>query len=295
MKRKNSKANDEAFLVAFLNTLTDSLVTDNLEPAVDAAKRFVSNPELVRKVSDYAGNDITPLLKNPTEIQNLYDLGTLISDYQEEMQSFGEGGQFEEIEATRKVSIEDKEFKLIVAKTEEEKQEGLQGVESMDSDEGMLFDYSKDPQKKLTFEMKTVSFPIDIIFVDDEGFVISVSTVSPGEEKPIEEKNGPIKWVIELNANSKVDAGDYTNLAEQITEMSSEHLYVIGSDGLPQQELDGGERIFSRPNTKTLISMAKKAAETKDDADYKRLGRKIFQYIKIQDEREPEWVEHKEK
>jgi len=45
-------------------------------------------------------------------------------------------------------------------------------------------------------------------------------------------------------------------------------------------ELEGGERIFSRKNTRTLIRMAKKANETKSDTDYKRLGNKMFSYIK---------------
>jgi hypothetical protein len=45
-------------------------------------------------------------------------------------------------------------------------------------------------------------------------------------------------------------------------------------------ELWGGERIFSRKNTKTLIRMSKKANLTKKDSDYKRLGKKMFEYIK---------------
>lgn len=40
--------------------------------------------------------------------------------------------------------------------------------------------------------------------------------------------------------------------------------------------------------------MAKRAKSTKSDSDYKRLGKKMFEYIKIQDNREPEYVEKKE-
>ena len=67
-------------------------------------------------------------------------------------------------------------------------------------------------------------------------------------------------------------------------------MYVIGPDGQPQMELMGGERIFSRDNTKTLIRLAKKAKKSKLDSDYQKLGRKIFKYISIQDNREPEYV-----
>ncbi|MBQ2594190.1 MAG: hypothetical protein II567_13035 [Candidatus Riflebacteria bacterium] len=55
---------------------------------------------------------------------------------------------------------------------------------------------------------------------------------------------------------------------------------VIGPNGEVQMELEGGERIFSRKNTRTLIHMAKKADETKSNTDYKRLGNKMFSYIK---------------
>ena len=58
----------------------------------------------------------------------------------------------------------------------------------------------------------------------------------------------------------------------------------------PQMELMGGERIFSRNNTKTLIRLAKRANKSKLDSDYQKLGRKIFKYISIQDNREPEYV-----
>lgn len=60
-------------------------------------------------------------------------------------------------------------------------------------------------------------------------------------------------------------------------------------------ELEGGERIFSRKNTKVLIKQAKKANNSKSDSDYKRLGKSMFKYLKIQDNNEPEFVELKDK
>lgn len=50
-----------------------------------------------------------------------------------------------------KVIINNKEYELIVAKTTEEKEKGLQDVESMELNEGMFFDYRDDPQTDLTF------------------------------------------------------------------------------------------------------------------------------------------------
>jgi hypothetical protein len=44
--------------------------------------------------------------------------------------------------------------------------------------------------------------------------------------------------------------------------------------------LQGGERIVSRRETKILIKKAKKADKSKDDKDYKALGKYIFKVLK---------------
>ena len=100
-----------------------------------------------------------------------------------------------------------------------------------------------------------------------------------------------VKYVLELNQNSGVKEGDEVDIEdnEKLPTMK-----VIGSDGSVQMELNGGERIFSRKNTRTLIRMAKRAKASKADKDYKALGKKMFSYIKQQDEREPEYVEKKD-
>lgn len=44
-----------------------------------------------------------------------------------------------------KIEIGDKEYNVIIARTEEEKLKGLQGVEKLEDNEGMLFIY-EEPQ-----------------------------------------------------------------------------------------------------------------------------------------------------
>ena len=66
---------------------------------------------------------------------------------------------------------------------------------------------------------------------------------------------------------------------------------VLAPDGSTQMELEGGERIFSRKNTKTLIKMAKRAYSSELDKDYKALGKKVFKYLHIQDTNTPEYVD----
>ena len=70
-------------------------------------------------------------------------------------------------------------------------------------------------------------------------------------------------------------------------------MLVLNENGTPQMELEGGERIFSRENTKTLIKFAKKAAFTNKDTDYKGLGKRVFKFLQTQNENEAEYVTKK--
>ena len=73
-------------------------------------------------------------------------------------------------------------------------------------------------------------------------------------------------------------------------ELDTNKLYVIGSDGKPQMELVGGERIISIKETKTLINKAKRAFYEKSDSAYKSLGKYLFKIFDGQDNRKPEYV-----
>jgi hypothetical protein len=71
-------------------------------------------------------------------------------------------------------------------------------------------------------------------------------------------------------------------------------MLVLDENGDVQMELDGGERIFSRKNTKVLIKFALKAYKTKQDKDYKTVGKKLFKFLDIQENNNPEYVELKD-
>lgn len=186
---------------------------------------------------------------------------------------------------TKSIEIGNKEYKVKIAETTEEKEKGLQGVESLEKNEGMLFVY--DSPQTVGFWMKDTKIALDIIFIDEDCEVISVYKGEPYSEDIAEEDN--VKYVLELNINSGVQTGDELEVEED-DEEDLPVMKVIGPNGETQMELVGGERIFSRKNTKTLIRMAKKADATKLDSDYKKLGNKAFKYIKEQDTREPEYV-----
>ena len=187
-----------------------------------------------------------------------------------------------------KIEIGDKEYNVKVAKTEEEREKGLQNVKELPEDEGMLFIF--DNPQTVGFWMKDTLIPLDIIFINEDMEVISIYKGESRNEDIAEEDD--VKYVLEVNQNSGIEEGDELDIEddEDIPTMK-----VIGSNGETQMELEGGERIFSRKNTRTLIRMAKKANATKSDSDYKRLGKKMFSYIKQQDNRDPEYVVKKDK
>lgn len=187
-----------------------------------------------------------------------------------------------------KIEIGDKEYNVTCARTEEERIKGLQGVTELKDDEGMLF-FFEEPQT-VGFWMKDTKVPLDIIFISEDMEVISVYQGEPENENIAEEDN--VKFVLEVNQGSGIEEGDELDIEE---DEELPKMKVIAPDGSTQMELEGGERIFSRKNTRTLIRMAKRAKSTKSDSDYKKLGKKMFSYIKTQDEREPEYVEKKEK
>lgn len=189
---------------------------------------------------------------------------------------------------TQKIKIGDTEYLAYLAITDEEKEIGLQEVEELEVEdglqEGMLFIY--DGPQHLDFWMKDTEIPLQIVFIGEDNIVISIKQGVPMSENFISEDNA--KYVFETIPEANINVGDKLIL----NELEPNKLYVIGSDGNPQATLEGGERIFSRKSSAVIIRKAKKAFESKSDTDYKDLGRYIFNEMRAQDNREPEYVDN---
>ena len=186
------------------------------------------------------------------------------------------------------IRIANKKYKVQVAETDEEKQKGLQGVTSLPEDEGMLFVFEEPDE--ISFWMKDTKIPLDVIFIDEDLQVISVQQGIPENEEFMTENN--VNFVLEVNQNSGIKVGDELEFSPE-SKINMNKMQVLDSNGNIQMELDGGERIFSRPNTKVLIKFAKKASATQKDSDYKALGKRIFKFLETQSNNEPEYVEQK--
>ena len=195
---------------------------------------------------------------------------------------------------TINLEINDKEYNVLIAQTEDEKATGLMNVEEMDDNEGMLFIY--DTPQILEFWMKDTEIPLDIIFIDSDWEVKKIAKGNPFDETIMSCDN--VQYVLELNQNSGVQVGDEVDIEDDELSPGSNldlnKMYVYGSDGNVQAQLVGGERIISIAQTKVCIRKAKKAYTTKKEADYKSLGKYLFYVFKGQDEREPEYVEKKD-
>lgn len=186
-----------------------------------------------------------------------------------------------------KIEINDQEFSLLVAKTEEEKTQGLSNTDSLPED-GMLFDYSESPETELTFNTVDMKYPIDIIFVNDKDIVVAVETCEPSDEliEVTADEGELLKYVIEVKANSGIQIGDEVEFDDD-----SDEMYMLDENGQPIYTIKSGARIFSRIHTRKLIRAAKKAKKSKDDNDYKKLGKLMFKILDVQDNQESDYVE----
>lgn len=101
-----------------------------------------------------------------------------------------------------KVLVNDQTFKIIVAKSDKDKQIGLSGKNKIEQDQGMLFIF--DNPDYYSFWMKDMKFPIDIIYINgDKVTTVIDSAKPPGPTKGNLETYQPLyksDKVLEVNA-----------------------------------------------------------------------------------------------
>ena len=90
-------------------------------------------------------------------------------------------------------------YKVDIADTEVEREQGLSGRPSLARDSGMLFVF---PEKRpYAFWMKDMQFPIDIVWADVDGKVITIaSNVAPDTYPKSFFPSAPARYVVELPA-----------------------------------------------------------------------------------------------
>ena len=102
------------------------------------------------------------------------------------------------------MQIGNKTFSLEVANNEEEREHGLMQRDTMPSDHGMIFVFVQPAN--FAFYMKNTRIPLDIVFVDSAGGVISIKQMKPYDLTSVY-ADGQAKWAIELNQGAAASAG----------------------------------------------------------------------------------------
>lgn len=104
--------------------------------------------------------------------------------------------------ASKTIIIGDKEIKVEVARTNDERAKGLSNRERLDEDSGMIFVFNKN--SKPSFWMKNTKIALDIIWINDNKIVSINKNVQPEPNKKDSElKKYPapseIDYVLEVN------------------------------------------------------------------------------------------------
>jgi uncharacterized membrane protein (UPF0127 family) len=105
---------------------------------------------------------------------------------------------------TVSMKIGSRNFDLEVARTHEEQERGLMKRDSMPQNHGMIFVFPRE--QVLEFWMKDTRFPLDILFVDSNGKVVSIFQMKPYDLTTTSSEKSA-QFAIELNVGAAKDAG----------------------------------------------------------------------------------------
>ncbi|MEM1381984.1 MAG: DUF192 domain-containing protein [Pseudomonadota bacterium] len=95
-------------------------------------------------------------------------------------------------------------FTIEIADDPIERARGLMFRESMARNHGMLFDFGREGER--SFWMRNTPLPLDIIYIAEDGTVVSMVRGEPFNETPLP-SNGPARFVFEVNAGVAEEIG----------------------------------------------------------------------------------------
>lgn len=196
--------------------------------------------------------------------------------------------------------IDDITLKLEIAATDEDRKKGLSGRDTIDDESGMLFVFPKPGKHSMW--MKDTLFPLEILFIDEQGKILEIVTGEVGNETLIHPSSDKVKYVLELpvgtseivdlQAQDDLQIGELPEVEQENEILEQENadaeMKLLDETGNVQMNLKGKERVFSQEKTKQMVDKAKIA---ESDADLIELGKLVAEEIIAQDTRPEEFTE----
>ena len=105
---------------------------------------------------------------------------------------------------TTQMSLGGKEFTLEIADTEAAREYGLMRRDSMPASHGMIFVFADEQERR--FWMANTRIPLDIIYINAAGKVVSVKQMKP-YDRTNTPSDGPAMYAIELNKDTADKVG----------------------------------------------------------------------------------------
>lgn len=189
-----------------------------------------------------------------------------------------------------KINIGNKSYICDLLTTEQEHRQGLMNVNYLAPDRGALFEFKKEGTYE--FWMKNTSLELTQISINGDDEVECVYQAIPNDETLIPFSN--CKYLLEVNRTTDIQKGDDFEIDDN-DDLNKYVMKVLAPDGTTQMNLQGGERIVSRRETKMLIKKAKAAKREKNtdkfDQKCKSLGKYMFKVLWRQNHRDQEYVQ----
>jgi len=96
-------------------------------------------------------------------------------------------------------------FDAEIMRSREEKAQGLMYKRALPKSSAMVFEIN--PPSKVRFWMRNTFIPLDMIFVDGEGFIDEIVSRYDTESDDITASKKPVGFVIEVNAGTATEMG----------------------------------------------------------------------------------------
>ncbi len=88
------------------------------------------------------------------------------------------------------------EIRAELARTAEERQQGLMKRKSLPSEEGMLFVF--DREQKMSFWMKDTTIPLSIAYISKSGEIKEIHDMNPLDQRPVSSRHS-VLYALEVN------------------------------------------------------------------------------------------------